>query len=663
MTFRRRITLVSAAAVAIAVVLASLLVYVLTANQLHSQVDNQLRNRARETRRLQRLFAVGALKVGPNGNASIVLNAPSAFAIAAKEAEGELGAKGGEGSASEKTRTEATPRKASVTKGSSASRRPGSLFGKLPPNPDQVRGYQQVVDAGGRVLARSAPNVTLPVDARTRMLARRGGEPFFRVVHVNGSHLRVLAEPYGRNRAVELALPLTEVDSLLGRLKLILVLVVVGGIALAALLGRLVAGAAVQPLKHLTQTTEHVTRTQDLSGRIEPGGEDEIGRLASSFNAMLDALERSMNALDASVHAQRQLVADASHELRTPVTSLRTNIELLQQQGPQMDAEEHGRLLDDVVEQLEDLTRLINDLIDLARGEEPNADIEDVRLDLLVEEVVERMHVRAASTPLRMDLSPAIVSGVPARLERAVSNLIDNALKYSPPEEPVEISLQGKELTVRDHGPGISAEDLPHIFDRFYRGAEARGRPGSGLGLAIVRQVAAQQGGARHGRAGARRRHADAAAAARPRAAPCRARALRRGRCARGDGRDGRSGGGRRALDLSGAPHGQLAEAGRGEPVALPEGAGEMRCLAVADQPCDVGDGDRWLACQQLRGGPQASAAQVLAEGGVAELRVRTLDLAGRAGERPGEDLQGQVLAVVAGDDHPRQQVQAPSRC
>ena len=147
---------------------------------------------------------------------------------------------------------------------------------------------------------------------------------------------------------------------------------VIGGIALAALLGLLVAGTAVLPLKRLTQTTEHVTRTQDLSERIEQTGEDELGRLASSFNAMLDALERSMTALDASVGSQRQLVADASHELRTPVTSVRTNIELLQQLGPHMDAAEHRRLLDDVVAQLEELTVLINDLIDLSRGEEPD---------------------------------------------------------------------------------------------------------------------------------------------------------------------------------------------------------------------------------------------------------------------------------------------------
>jgi two-component system sensor histidine kinase MprB len=488
-SFRGRIALAAAAAVAIAVVLASLLVYLLTANQLHSQVDNQLRSRAHETRRLERLFAVGALRIGPNGAASINVSAPSAFAIAAKEAENDISSRLRENGkdAKHKATIETLP--------AGISRRPGSLFGKLPGNPDQVRGYQQVVDSNGKVLARSAQNVTLPVDRRTALLAERGGEPFFRDVTVGGAHLRLLAEPFGRNRAEQLALPLAETDSLLGRLRLILFLVVVGGIALAALLGLLVAGTAVLPLKRLTQTTEHVTRTQDLSERIAPTGEDEIGRLATSFNAMLDALERSMTALDASVGSQRQLVADASHELRTPVTSVRTNIELLQRLGPEMDAAEHRRLLDDVVDQLEELTVLINDLIDLSRGEEPADEIEDVRLDLLVEEVVQKTGARASAT-LRMKLEPSIIAGVPSRLARAVGNLLDNAVKYGPAEAPIDIRLRGKELTVRDHGPGISEEDLPHIFDRFYRGADARRRPGSGLGLSIVRQVAEQMGGA-----------------------------------------------------------------------------------------------------------------------------------------------------------------------
>jgi two-component system, OmpR family, sensor histidine kinase MprB len=449
MSFRRRITIVSAAAVAVAVVLASILTYALTSEQLRRQIDTQLRHRARATSGLLHTLD----KSGPD---SAVFR-----------------------------------RRAHLVAGP----RVGNLFSGLSPGPGQVRGYQQMVNASGAILARSANGVSLPVDAGTRALAAHGGKPFFSDAYVDGIHLRVLAESLGRGRAVQFAQPLAEVDNLLSRLRLILALLVVGGIALAALLGRLVAGAAVQPLKRLTKAAEHVAVTQDLSGRIEPSGEDELGRLAGSFNAMLDALERSMGALDASVHAQRQLVADASHELRTPVTSLRTNIEILQQQGEYMDPSERQGLLGDVVEQIEQLTLLMNDLIDLARGEEPHADAEELRLDLLVGEVADRARRRAPEIPLLEQLEPTLVTGVPARLERAVGNLIDNAVKYSPPGEPVDVRLHAGELSVRDHGPGISAADLPHVFDRFYRGAEARGRPGSGLGLAIVRQVAAQHGG------------------------------------------------------------------------------------------------------------------------------------------------------------------------
>jgi len=486
MSFRRRITIVSAAAVAVAVVLASLLTYFLTSDQLHRQVDTQLHNRGREAGRLVRFLQTtggtpastdSALSLGDVGNLS-------------------------SGASTSSTGTTTTPAPSSTTGAKAKRKRAGNatrgarnLFGRLPPNPDEVRGYQQVVDAHGKILARSSQQVSLPADARTRALAARGGGSFLRDTSLNGVHLRVLAQPFGSGRAVQLALPLTETDSLLSRLRLILTLLVVGGIALAALLGRLVADAAVQPLKRLTRAAEHVAVTRDLSGRIEPVGEDEIGRLAGSFNAMLDALERSVSALDASVHAQRQLVADASHELRTPVTSLRTNIEILQHQGPSMDPDEQRGLLSDVVEQIEELTLVINDLIDLARGEEQREDSEELRLDLLVEEVVERARRHSPTSPLRASLEPTLVTAVPARLERAVSNLIDNAIKYSPAGQPIHIDLHGTELSVRDHGPGISGKDLPHIFDRFYRGADARGKPGSGLGLAIVRQVAAQQGG------------------------------------------------------------------------------------------------------------------------------------------------------------------------
>ncbi|MBA3809696.1 MAG: HAMP domain-containing histidine kinase, partial [Solirubrobacterales bacterium] len=469
MSFRRRITIVSAAAVAVAVVLASLLTYFLTSDQLHRQLEDQLRNRSHAATRLER-FLKSSTVVSDNERLALDLNG-----IANDSAPDSTAAKtSGEAKASK--RAGRFPQKISYA---AAAR---NLFGRLPPGPDQVRGYQQVVNSTGRIVARSAHDISLPVDAATLILAKHGGASFLRDAHVRGIHLRIIAEAFGKGRVVQLAQPLTEVDSLLARLRLILALLVVGGIALAALLGRLVADAAVQPLRRLTQAAEHVAVTRDLSRRIEPVGEDEIGRLAGSFNAMLDALERSVSALDASVHAQRQLVADASHELRTPVTSLRTNIEILQHQGPSMDREEQRGLLSDVVEQIEELTLVINDLIDLARGEEQREDCEELRLDLLVEEVLERARRHAPGTPLRVSLEPTLVTGVPARLERAVSNLIDNAIKYSPAGEPVDVTLYATELSVRDYGPGISAQDLPHIFDRFYRGADARGRPGSGLG-------------------------------------------------------------------------------------------------------------------------------------------------------------------------------------
>lgn len=436
MSFRRRITLVSAAAVAIAVVLASALTYLLAARELYGQVDSQLRDRAQPlVARFNRLPEPAA-RFGAHHH---VL--------------------------------------------------PG-----VPPGPGQVRGYQQLIDSNGRIQFDSPTNVRLPIDAKARALASQGGKSFFSDAHANGIHLRVLTEALSHGYAAQLAQPLTEVDSALARLRLILVLLDIGGIALAALLGRLVAGAAVAPVKRLTEATEHVTRTQDLSKRIQPVGEDEIGRLAESFNAMLDALESSMSALDASVHAQRQLVADASHELRTPVTSLRTNIEILkQEQG--MAVEERQRMLDDVVEQIEELTLLMNDLIELGRGERPRSGNEDVRLDLIVEEAIDRARRHSPETPFLVELDQVVLTGEPVRLGRAINNLIDNAVNYSPSGRPVEVTLRGEKLTVRDHGPGISADDLPHVFDRFYRGAEARGRPGSGLGLAIVRQVAEQHGG------------------------------------------------------------------------------------------------------------------------------------------------------------------------
>jgi two-component system sensor histidine kinase MprB len=286
---------------------------------------------------------------------------------------------------------------------------------------------------------------------------------------------------------VQASRSLTEVDHSLSRIKNLLILIAGGGIAIAAALGLAVARTALAPVRRLTAATENVTETGDLSDRIEVSGRDELSRLAGSFNAMLAALEESSR-------AQRQLVADASHELRTPLTSLRTNIEVLASER-QLPAGERERLLTDVVDQLSEMTTLISGLIDLARGDQQTSDPEAVRLDLVAADAVERARRDRPAVTFTTDLQESMVQGIPATIERAVANLLDNAAKWSPPNGDVEVAVRAGEISVRDHGPGIDEEDIPYIFDRFYRSRSARGRPGSGLGLAIVRQVAVAHGG------------------------------------------------------------------------------------------------------------------------------------------------------------------------
>jgi two-component system sensor histidine kinase MprB len=305
--------------------------------------------------------------------------------------------------------------------------------------------------------------------------------------------------------AVELARPLQQTDRVLGHLRLVLLLICLGGIGVAAALGRVAARRVLAPLAEVASTAEHITETEDLSSRIRvQHPEDEVGQLATRFNAMIERLQRSHQQLDDSARAQRQLVADASHELRTPVTSLRTNIEVLLA-GGELPGPERDRLLHDVVEQTEELSALVNDLIELARGDLPLSATEEVRLDRVVEDALARVRRNAPGVRFDATLTPAVLSGVAERLNRAVGNLLDNAARHSPPDGLVSVTVDADGVTVRDHGSGIADGDLPYIFDRFYRGVNSRGRQGSGLGLAIVRQVAEQHGGsvsARNARGG-----------------------------------------------------------------------------------------------------------------------------------------------------------------
>jgi two-component system, OmpR family, sensor histidine kinase MprB len=437
-SFRRRLTLVSAVAVAAAVLAASLIVFFVVRDQLHDEIDSSLVELARGA-------SVTALPVPP-------------------------------------------PRRGGTVRPAKRPR-PGVALA-LPHTPLGVpAGYGQLVGADGRVFRAPGEAVSLPVSDAVLEVASGDRGAFFEDAEVAGTHLRILTTQVEPGRAVQVARSLEDVDATLRHLMLVLGLVSLGGIGLAALLGRAVSQAAVAPVARLTEAAEHVARTRDLGRRIEGGPRaDELGRLAASFNAMLTELERAIS-------AQRQLVVDASHELRTPLTSLRTNIEVLSRPNglPQRDRQ---RLLCDVTGQLEELGVLVGNLVDLARDEESRHVEEELRLDLLVAGTVERWRRNARDRSFLTRLEPCTIRGSRDRLESAVGNLLDNAAKWSPPGGEIEVSLsRDGELTVRDHGPGIDAVDAPHVFDRFYRATSARGMPGSGLGLAIVRQVAERHGG------------------------------------------------------------------------------------------------------------------------------------------------------------------------
>ena len=275
----------------------------------------------------------------------------------------------------------------------------------------------------------------------------------------------------------------------LERLGFVLALFGLVGVVGAGFAGWAVARNGLRPVRRLTDVVEEIARTERLDPIVVEGN-DEVARLASAFNAMLGALAGSRT-------RQRQLVADAGHELRTPLTSLRTNLELLTQADARggLSAEARSELMDDVRFQIEELTTLIGDLTELAREEPIPAQLEPVDLADVVERALDRVRRRATSLHFDVALSPWEVTGEPASLERAVTNLLDNAAKWSPPLGVVTVRLGNGTLYVADQGKGIAEEDLPHVFERFYRSTESRTMPGSGLGLSIVRNIAERHGG------------------------------------------------------------------------------------------------------------------------------------------------------------------------
>jgi two-component system sensor histidine kinase MprB len=365
----------------------------------------------------------------------------------------------------------------------------GGQFLEIPPGRfGGVAVFTQLVRADGTAITPPDVAAGLPVSQRAHLAAQgEVGKPFFEDAHVQGTHVRVLTLPLGDGYALQVARSLEEADSVLRRVSRWLIALALVGVGIASALGLLVTRAVLAPVQRLTRTAEEVTETGDLSRRIDTSGTDELSRLAATFNTMLGALEES-------ARAQRQLVSDASHELRTPLTSLRTNIEVLARDEA-LPPGEREQLLRDVTEQLTEMTALIAELVELARGDRAPADPVDVRLDLVAADAIERTRRNRPGVGFRPELEESLVRGVPSAIERAVSNLLDNAAKWSPPGAEIEVTVSGGEVTVRDHGPGIAEHDRPYVFDRFYRAESARGMPGSGLGLAIVRQVAEAHGG------------------------------------------------------------------------------------------------------------------------------------------------------------------------
>lgn len=312
-----------------------------------------------------------------------------------------------------------------------------------------------------------------------------------RTVGIDHSSYRVVAVHAGAGTALVVAQSMESIDRALERLKVILLLTSAAGVAVAGIAGWGVASNSLRPVRRLTAATERVARTTDLTP-IQVTGRDELARLTISFNAMLQAL-------DASQTRQRQLVADAGHELRTPLTSLRTNIELIGQAADDgersLSTEQRHEIMDDVRAQLEELTTLVGDLVELAREEPLRRDPEPLDFADVVHQAADRVRLRAPDIRFDVDVQSWMVFGEPQLLERAVTNLLDNAAKWSPPAGTVSVRLADGALTVADEGAGINASDLPHIFDRFYRSSEARTLPGSGLGLSIVKRAAERHGG------------------------------------------------------------------------------------------------------------------------------------------------------------------------
>ena len=446
MTLRQRITGATALAVAAAVIVMGVVTYVVVRSHLRGEIDTALMQRARPF-------------LQPHPREGV----PRDRDDRARARGGRAGPGAGQ----------AVPSGPNVP--------PPPAFGG-------ASGYFQFVYANGTAVGDGGAAPQLPVSAAVRSIAQRAHGHFYTDETVAHQHLRVLVigDSYD-HYAVMVARPLTEVDHVLRDLLLTFVFVVGGGIVLAATIGAVIGRSALAPIARFTRRTESIASALDRRQRIEEDGVAELARLAKSFNRTLDELERS-------VEAQRHLVADASHELRTPIAALRTNIQIFLE-ADRLPEDERDDMRLAIIAELDELTQIVADVVELARGAEPSEQIEQVRLDELVGEAVARTRRRDPELEIETELEPTLIENAPERVSRALINLLDNARKWNERGAPIEVALDSGTVSIRDHGPGFDAKDLPHVFDRFYRAERARRMPGSGLGLAIVRQAAEARGG------------------------------------------------------------------------------------------------------------------------------------------------------------------------
>jgi two-component system sensor histidine kinase MprB len=450
MSLRARMVLAAGAAVAIAVLAVAVSSYAGLRSQLLGQIDQSLRDRLSQ---VPGLAAAGGL--APNRQRGQSQGDDLGFVPTTGGGEGP-----GHGD-----------------EGLGLDRLPTSAFGG-------AAGIFTVVYPNGKTYVPQGQTYGIPVDSRAQAVAATGRGQYLFDRDVHGTDLRVLVTGIGAKGALMIALPLTDTNHELSNQLILLVIIAAAGIGLAALLGLLVARTALAPIARFTRQTERIAANPERieHERVDVIGSDELARLAQTFNRTLDALEHS-------IASQRNLVADASHELRTPIATIRANLQLMRDEAL-LSAEDRAALRADVIEELDELTALVGDVVELARGSKPSGEHGEVRLDEVVRQAIERARRRAPGLDFHQVIEPTLVEGEADRISRAVTNLLDNAAKWSPTGGVVEVTLQDGLVTVRDHGPGFHEVDLPYVFDRFHRARDAQSKPGSGLGLAIVRQAA-----------------------------------------------------------------------------------------------------------------------------------------------------------------------------